>query len=91
MKIETGYHQPAIVQQSIDNTADRTTSAASQQNTATKQTKHQDIVNLSSSLDTDTKQQAEQAKRVEAIKALVTSGKYQVSSRLVAEKMIYGS
>jgi len=43
-------------------------------------------------MDTELKsRQAEQAKRVESIKALVQAGKYEVSSRAVAKKMLSGS
>jgi flagellar biosynthesis anti-sigma factor FlgM len=92
MKIHTGSQQPTIAQQSIDGKADRTESSVTRQKTAAKPLQKGDNVELSSSLGTELKnQQAELAKRVESIKALVKAGKYDVSSRDVAEKMLSGS
>ena len=92
MKIQTGYQQPPIVQRPVDNAAERISSAASPQKAAAKPSKPQDIVDLSAKLDIVSKQQqAEQAARVESIKSRVNAGKYEVSSQLVAEKMLHGS
>ncbi|HBG08380.1 MAG: flagellar biosynthesis anti-sigma factor FlgM [Geobacteraceae bacterium GWC2_58_44] len=89
MKIQTGSKQPAVTQQSTGSRADKAETGAAQQKAAAKSPGKKDSVELSNSLDTEMKsQQAEQAKRVASLKALLTAGKYQVSSREVAEKML---
>jgi flagellar biosynthesis anti-sigma factor FlgM len=90
MKILTGTQQPTIAQQAIDSGADRTESGATQKKTAAKPLG--DKVDFSAAPATELKYQQElQAKRVESIKSLVKAGKYQVSSRDVAQKMLSGN
>lgn len=89
MKIHTGHQQPTIAQQKIDSGPEKTESKIAKQKTAARPLDKGDTVQLSRSLDTELKnRQAEQAKHVESIKALIKDGKYQVSSRDVAEKML---
>jgi len=90
MKIQTGSQQPTIAQQNIDSKAQRSESGATRPK-ASKPVQKQDTTQFSATLDTELKnRQAEQAKRVETIKSQVKAGKYQVSSREVAEKMLAG-
>ena len=92
MKIQTGSPQSTIAHQAADGRAEATGPGAKRQKATAKPLKNGDTVELSGSLDTELKnRQAEQAKRVESIKALVKSGKYQVSSHDVAEKILHGT
>lgn len=92
MKIITGSQQPTLAQRTADTRADRAESGAAGQKAAAKQLPNADNVKFSAALASELKnQQAEQLKRVESIKSLVSSGKYRVSSRDVAEKMLSGS
>lgn len=92
MKIITGSQQPTLAQQTADTRAVRAESGAAGQKPAAKQLPNADNVEFSAALASELKnQQAEQLKRLESIKSLVSSGKYRVSSRDVAEKMLSGS
>lgn len=93
MKILTGSQQPTIAQQTADSKAEATESAATQPQTAAKTDRKRDTVELStaSGKELGNQQAAQlQSKRVDALKSLVSAGKYQVSSRDVAEKMLSG-
>lgn len=92
MKIVNEPQQPTLAQ-SIENKAEKTGQGAARQKSTPKSATKGDSVDISaSSMDTELKsRQAEQAKRVESIKALVQAGKYEVSSRAVAKKMLSGS
>ena len=90
MKIVTEAQQPAVAtQQNIESRGDKAEPVAVRQKTAAKK----DTVELSaSSLENELKtRRAEQAKRVQALKELIESGQYEVSSSEVAEKMLSGS
>lgn len=92
MKITTGSRQPTIAQQTTDSSPEATESGATRRKTAAKPAESGDTVALSTSVETEIKnRQAEQAKRVESIKSLVKAGKYEVSSREVAEKILAGT
>lgn len=89
MKISTTAQQPIIGNQAIDSKTGSAQSSAKGQKTAAKTAPKGDSVKFSATLDTELKnRQTEQAKRVENIKSRVNSGKYEVSSREVAEKML---
>ena len=90
MKILTGSQQTVLTQQMAGR---RAAGAASDgKKTAAKTATQGDSVDISAPLDKELKnQQAQQATRVESIKSLVKSGKYQVSSTAVAEKMLSAS
>ena len=92
MKILTNSQQSGLTQQIADRRAEGTASDDTRQKAAAKAGARGDSVVLSTALDTELKtQQAQQAMRVESIKSLVKSGKYQVSSLAVAEKMLSGT
>jgi len=90
MKIRTDTQQPTVAQEKVSRGEDAQTGAVQQKKSAKAQPKG-DTVKLSSSLDSELQsREAEQAQRVDTIKGLVKSGKYQVNSRDVAEKMLSG-
>jgi flagellar biosynthesis anti-sigma factor FlgM len=93
MKIVTESQQPTGVQQNIESRGDKPELVAVRPKKGPKSSEKKDTVELSeSSVETELKtREAEQAKRVQALKELIQSGKYQVSSREVAEKMLSGS
>ena len=92
MKIVTEPQQPTVVQQNIDSSGDKPELVAARPKKAAKSSENKDIVDISaSSMETELKtREAEQAKRVQALKELIESGEYKVSSRAVAEKMLAG-
>jgi len=91
MKITPETIQPRPVQQ-VESRTDSQHGIA-QNNSAAKNPKKGDVVELSAALDQELtgRQEELQAERIEAIKAEVAAGTYQVSSRAVAEKMLSGS
>lgn len=93
MKIVTEPQQPTIVQQNIDSRGDKPELVAARPKKGAKSSENKDIVDISvSSVESELKtREAEQAKRVQALKELIESGEYKVSSRAVAEKMLAGS
>lgn len=94
MKIVTEAQQPTVAtQQNIESRGDKGEPVAVRQKTAAKNVEKKDTVELSaSSLENELKtRKAEQAKRVQALKELIESGQYEVSSSEVAEKMLSGS
>jgi len=65
--------------------------AAERNKTAAQQLRTGDLVELSKSLELTAQQEDLQASRVASLKSQITAGTYQVSSRLVAEKMLSGT
>lgn len=92
MKIVTEPQQPTVAQQNIDSRGGKPEVVVPLPKRA-KGMEKKDAVELSAaSLETELKtREAEQARRVQALKELIQSGKYRVSSREVAEKMLSGS
>ena len=86
--VEVEQSQPAPTAETAESTTEKVSSAAKRKD-AVKPSRKGDRVDFSASLAAGLKaQQDQQAKRVEAIKARLDSGTYQVSSREVAEKML---
>jgi flagellar biosynthesis anti-sigma factor FlgM len=89
MKISTTSQQPVISHQAKENKTASAQSGAKGPKAAGKTAPKGDSVKFSGALDTELKnRQTEQAKRVQDIKTRVNSGKYDVSSREVAEKIL---
>ncbi|MBJ6727747.1 flagellar biosynthesis anti-sigma factor FlgM [Geomesophilobacter sediminis] len=90
MKIEEYTAQATVLPQALPAKTEQSANAA-QTDAAAKQPKSKDKVQLSgmSPISVDTREQdVARAQRVEAIKASVSAGKYQVPARAVAESMI---
>jgi flagellar biosynthesis anti-sigma factor FlgM len=91
MKIRSDNQQPAVAQQVIEKSAAPQESEAARQKAPAKAAPKKDSVEFSAALDAELQsRQAGQAERVEAIKAQLSAGEYEVSSRAVAEKMLSG-
>lgn len=90
MKIAREPQQPNIAQQAVDHKVENAEPIAARPKARKTAAKTKDTVDVAApSLEAEVKNlQAEQAKRVQALKELVEEGKYEVSSREVAEKML---
>jgi negative regulator of flagellin synthesis FlgM len=86
MKIIPGSQQAALAAETAEKT--EKTASPSKQPAAAKPSLTTDQVEFSASLGIGLKAQQDQAERVAALKSLVKSGNYQVSSQKVAEKML---
>jgi flagellar biosynthesis anti-sigma factor FlgM len=88
MKILPGSQQPAPTTETAENTTQKQSTAATRKDSA-KTSRKRDRVDFSASLTASLQtQQDQQARRVEAIKARLEAGNYQVNSHDIAEKML---